>query len=125
MHKPPCRARPKRPNLITTILHTLSFFSSHQNRQEFCHVHSIDRSWHVLLSAADALEVLAKGWGERGPPQAVMGMAPVGMMLVYAPRNEEERLVFLDILAASSRYCEDAEGPPPEGAPGGGKVLAQ
>jgi hypothetical protein len=68
----------------------------------------LDRSWHVLLSAADAIEVLEKGWGERGPPQAVMGMAPVGMTLVYAPRNEAERMAFLDILGASTRYCEDA-----------------
>lgn len=78
-------------------------------RQEFVHQHSIDKSWHALLSPADALEVLAKGWGERGPPQAVLGMAPVGMMLLYAPRNKEERMVFLGILAASSRYCEDTE----------------
>lgn len=78
------------------------------HRQEFAHQHSLDKSWHLLLSPADAIEVLAKGWGERGPPQALMGMAPVGMMLLYAPRNKEERLVFLDILAASSRYCEDA-----------------
>jgi hypothetical protein len=77
------------------------------NKQEFVHQHSFDKSWHMLLAPADAYEVLEKGWGERGPPHVVWGLAPVGMCLVYAPRNAEERLVFLDILAASCRYCED------------------
>jgi len=77
------------------------------NKQEFVHQHSFDKSWHVLLAPADACELLKKRWGERGPPQAVWGMAPVGMCLVYTPRNAEECIVFLDILAASCRYCED------------------
>lgn len=94
------------------------------NKQEFVHQHSFDKSWHVLLAPADACEVLGKGWGERGPPQAVWGMAPVGMCLVYAPRNADERLVFLEILAASCRYCED-ETCWEEGRDGKGKSKAQ
>lgn len=85
------------------------FPNTTENRQEFIHQHSLDKSWHLLLSPADALETLAKGWGERGPPHVVWGMAPLGMVLIYAPRDEEERMVFLDLLAASSRYCEDSE----------------
>jgi hypothetical protein len=54
------------------------------------------------------VEVLDKGWGERGPPFAAQGMGPVGMMLVYAPRFEEERHVFLEILKAAYAYTSGA-----------------
>ncbi len=92
-----------------------------QNMQEFLHQHSFDKSWHVLLAPADACEVLDKGWGERGPPQAVQGMAPPGMCFLYAPRDAEERLVFMDIVAGSYQYCLDTTC----GKGGGGQAAAE
>jgi len=92
-----------------------------RNKQEFAHQHSLDKSWHVLLSPAHAFEVINKGWEERGPPQATLGMAPVGMVLVYAPRNEGERLLFLDTLMASKRYCEEAGEETTQRAGGAGR----
>jgi hypothetical protein len=91
-----------------------------QNEQEFVHQHSLDKSWHVLLAPRDACEVLRTGWGERGPPQAALGMAPAGMCFIYAPRNAEERFVFMDILAAACRYCEGDGNIQKVGGEGGG-----
>lgn len=40
---------------------------------ELGHQHSLDGSWHLLLSPKDALTVLDKGWGETGPAYVAQG----------------------------------------------------
>ena len=59
----------------------------------------MDGSWHVLLAPADAQEVVAKGFGEMWPA-ATEGWAPIGYVLVYAPRDEAELAVLRQVLAA-------------------------
>lgn len=71
-------------------------------RGELVHIHSSDISGHILLSFADASEVLSKGWGER---HRVAGtIAPLEYMLIYQPRNTEELDIFLSILKAVIAY---------------------
>lgn len=56
----------------------------------------------MTLSLADAKEVIEKGWGLRhklsGP------LIPVGYLLLYAPRNEEELEVLGRILKAGIAF---------------------
>ena len=66
---------------------------------EFAHIHNMDGSWHVLLAPADAQEVVAKGFGEMWPA-ATEGWAPIGYVLVYAPRDEAELAVLRKVLGA-------------------------
>ena len=75
---------------------------------EFAHVHpSYDGSLHLMLSEEDVTELLAKGWGE---PHifAAIGMIPRNTMMVYAPRDNEEVDIVMDIIAASYEYAKHA-----------------
>jgi len=70
-----------------------------QTHGEIAHIHiEAEGSSHVTLSLADAKEVIEKGWGCRhklsGP------FIPVGYLLLYAPRNEEEVVVLGRIFRA-------------------------
>ena len=68
-------------------------------RGEIAHVHQSDGSAHVVLSFADAKEVIAKGWGERH--ELVGGMIlPWGYVFLYAPRDEGEVEVMKRIFEA-------------------------
>ncbi|OJJ42546.1 hypothetical protein ASPZODRAFT_76577 [Penicilliopsis zonata CBS 506.65] len=86
---------------------------------EFAHIHATgDHSLHVVLSPADAKQVLAAGWGQR---HALMGWGslvsyapnllhmPTGYVLVYAPRDEEELQLVLRIVKASMRFMTGRE----------------
>ena len=73
--------------------------------REICHVHESDLSAHVLLSIADAKDVVEKGWGER---HRITGTAviPLGYTLLYLPRNLEEVEVMKRILDAGVEYAK-------------------
>lgn len=69
---------------------------------EVGHIHNSDASGHVLLSFADAREVIAKGWGER---HRLTGTAlPLGYTMLYVPRNEREIEVMMNIFEAGIEY---------------------
>lgn len=72
---------------------------------EICHIHESDMSAHVVLSIADAKEVVAKGWGER---HRITGTAiiPLGYTLLYLPRNLMEVEVIRSILEAGVEYAK-------------------
>ena len=73
-------------------------------RREVLHIHESDMSAHVLLSLADAKEVISKGWGER---HRVTGtVIPLGYTLLYIPRNEEEVGVLMKIFEAGIEYAK-------------------
>lgn len=56
-------------------------------------------SMHLTLSLTDAVRVIEAGWGE---PHLLAGkMAAAGLLLVYAPRDEQEVDVVISILRAS------------------------
>lgn len=59
-----------------------------KNRNEICHIHGTEGSYHVTLSCADAKEVISKGWGERH--RLAGTYLNLGYTFVYAPRDLEE-----------------------------------
>lgn len=70
---------------------------------EIAHFHTqSEGSGHVLLSAADAKEVIGKGWGQR---HGLSGTAvvPASYVLIYAPRDEEEVRIVGELLKAGAR----------------------
>jgi hypothetical protein len=79
---------------------------------EFAHEHSVDGSWHVVLSPSDAYKVCAAGWGERGPPICCRNIcqhfsfAPEGWVFIYAPTTGAEVDMLAVILRASHDFVE-------------------
>lgn len=59
--------------------------------REFAHIHPHpdSGSMHLMLPAEDAVEVTSKGWGE-DHYLVTQGHWPVGLVMVFSPRNEEE-----------------------------------
>lgn len=67
---------------------------------EFAHLHGpSDGSLHLVLSAKDAEEVLAKGWGERHP--LAQRMARPGLVMVFGPRDTAELEIVWEIILRS------------------------
>ncbi|KAE8391755.1 hypothetical protein BDV23DRAFT_63312 [Aspergillus alliaceus] len=73
---------------------------------EVCHAHPIDGSLHLTLHPADVRLVLEKGWGQRHPIAREdwwwKRSVPSGFVLIYAPRNEEERRIVMEIIRAAA-----------------------
>ena len=72
---------------------------------EVGHMHKSDLSGHVVLSYADAKQVIERGWGERHLLSGTR-VLPLNYTLLYAPRNIGEVEVFLQIFQASIEYCK-------------------
>ncbi|KAK9258898.1 hypothetical protein V1519DRAFT_424710 [Lipomyces tetrasporus] len=91
-----------------------------QTLGEVSHIHGTsDHSVHVVLSPADAKEVIDAGWGQRRSfsrwkPVATLTRAnvniPATYNLVYAPRNQEEIEVVMELVRASLRYMSGGGG---------------
>lgn len=70
---------------------------------EFCHIHPMPRgSLHLTLPEAYADEVIRLGWGEVHP-SAEAGFFNRRVLMVYAPRTEQELSSVLQLVKAS--YC--------------------
>ena len=72
--------------------------------REVFHNHHSEGSSHAILSAADAVIVLERGWGER---HALSGQAlgiPINYLMVFSPRSEAEVDVVRTIARAAARY---------------------
>jgi len=102
-------------------------------RGEICHAHAIDGSMHMTLHPADARLVLERGWGERHP-LAKGGwwtrFVPKTFLMVYAPRDEAELRVVLEIVRAAASWVsgqilwEREEAGGEESGMGGCRTLA-
>ncbi|KAM0110050.1 hypothetical protein ACP6JB_004151 [Aspergillus fumigatus] len=79
---------------------------------EVCHSHPVDGSLHLTLHPADVRAVLEKKWGERHPLAWDDGggqwcwwwwakSVPPGFVMIYAPRDERELEVVMDIIRAA------------------------
>ena len=73
--------------------------------REFAHIHPQPRggSMHVILPADQVAEVVEKGWGEHHP-LALDGSVP-NLLMVYAPRDDEDLAVIKLIISASVEYA--------------------
>lgn len=59
---------------------------------------------HLTLHPADAALVLSQAWGERHPLSSggwLTRFVPLGFVMVYAPRNQEEVEVVMEIVKAA------------------------
>ncbi|MET1260127.1 phospholipase [Flagellimonas sp. DF-77] len=73
---------------------------------EFAHFHPHpDYSLHLGLSTKDAEITIAKGWGE-WHPLIEQGYLPPNIIMLYAPRNEEELAAAKIILGRSYDYAK-------------------
>ena len=73
--------------------------------REIGHIHESDMTAHVLLSLADAKDVIAKGWGERHRATGTVAI-PLGYTMLYLPRNKEEVEVMTRILEAGVEFAK-------------------
>ena len=74
-------------------------------RNEICHLHSSDGSMHAVLAPADSSMVLEAGWGERHPLSHggwFERFVPADFVMIYAPQNDEELAVALQIVRAAA-----------------------
>lgn len=67
---------------------------------EILHTHEIDGSLHLTLHPSDLALVIKQKWGERHPLAGKT--CPVGFTLIYAPRDEEDFAVVLEIVKAAA-----------------------
>ncbi len=75
--------------------------------REFAHIHpAVDGSFHMMLEPSDAELVLERGWGE---PHllARTGRVPPNTLMIYAPRDEAEVDIVLQIAKAAYRYASN------------------
>ena len=72
---------------------------------EIAHTHA-EGSTHMIFSLPDALRVVQNGWGERHRLSGSRGAAvPLTYLIVYAPRDDAELLVWKALALASARFC--------------------
>lgn len=82
-------------------------------RGEICHAHPSDGSMHMTLHPADARLVLEAGWGERHPIARggwFERFVPAGFVMIYAPQDDEEIAVLLDIVRAAVWFVSGGDG---------------
>ena len=80
--------------------------------REFAHVHPLpDGSMHLALPAGSAREVVEKGWGEPHPI-ARLGLIPAGVIMLYAPRDERDLEIVMNVVAESYRFARGEDAPP-------------
>lgn len=73
---------------------------------EFAHLHPpSDGSFHMVLSERDSDHVRERGWGEQHP-WARSGRIQPTVLLIYAPRDEQEVDVVLSIVDASKANAQ-------------------
>lgn len=81
---------------------------------EVCHAHPSDGSLHLTLHPDDVREVIEKGWGERHPLARDnwwwrVKIVPSGFVLIYAPRDEGELGVVMEIIRAAAWWVGGSE----------------
>ena len=74
--------------------------------REFAHIHPHpdNGSMHVKLPADDALEVIETGWGE-SHYLVTQGHYPMGLVMVFSPRDENELETIKKIVSRSYDYA--------------------
>ena len=80
---------------------------------EFAHLHPRpDSSLHAALPPSLASEAIARGWAEIHPV-ARMGLIPENVVMIYAPRDDSELQLVLDLIRSSLAFArgeqEDAD----------------
>jgi hypothetical protein len=80
--------------------------------REFAHFHPrADHSLHLTLPERLAEEACTAGWAELHP-LGHAGAVPPTMVMVYAPRNEDDLKVIAGLIEASHRFATGAAATP-------------
>ncbi len=105
----------KRPSAISVpgavamcmkVGHTCDSCNAFMIGTEFAHFHPHpDHSMHLGLSKEDAAIIIDKGWGE-WHPLIKRGFLPPNIIMMYAPRSQEELEVAKVILGRSYAYAQ-------------------
>ena len=75
---------------------------------EFAHLHpGPDQSLHMMLPPQLAEAAIEAGWAEQHPV-ARRGLIPANAVMVYAPRDDEERGVVEELVSASHAFARGA-----------------
>ena len=80
--------------------------------REFAHIHPKpdNGSMHLVLPVDDVAEVKRTGWGE-DHYLVTQGLWPVGLMMIFSPRDESELDVVKEIVARSYEFATGAAAP--------------
>ncbi len=77
--------------------------------REFAHIHPMpDGSLHAALPPGVVAEAIEKGWAEQHPV-ARMGYIPENVVMIYAPRDEEEIETVTGLVVESYRHAGGRE----------------
>lgn len=98
--------------------HSIGLFTSHPVNNtcggEIWHTHPSDGgSMHLTLHPADVRTVLEAGWGERHPLARggwFERFVPEGFVIVYAPRDERELEMAMNIVGAAKWFVRGRNG---------------
>jgi len=94
-------------SFTTTVKPVYPHTAARKVKGEIAHMHASDGSLHVSLAPKDAKLVIERGWGQRHALSG--GVLHAGYTMVYAPRNEEERIVVENIVDAGARFmCRES-----------------
>ena len=75
---------------------------------EFAHLHpGDDQSLHAMLPPELVAAAVDAGWAEQHPV-ARRGLLHANAVMLYAPRDEEERAVIVDLVRAAHAYASNA-----------------
>lgn len=84
---------------------------------EFAHLHpGDDQSLHVMLPPDLVAEAIDAGWAEQHPV-ARRGGIPGNAVMLYAPRDDHERMVVARLVTAAYQYATGEPGRPPNDPP--------
>jgi Family of unknown function (DUF5519) len=73
--------------------------------REFAHIHPMpDGSLHAALPPEVAEVAVEEGWAEQHPV-ARMGYIPENVVMIYAPRNDQELEIVVGLVEESRRYA--------------------
>lgn len=73
--------------------------------REFAHLHPPpEGSLHAALPPSTASEAIVRGWAEIHPV-ARMGLIPENVVMLYAPRDEAEMMVVLELVRSSLEFA--------------------
>jgi len=72
---------------------------------EIAHIHPSDGSMHMTLGPSDAKNVIDARWGELHTLAGANDRLPATYVMLYSPRDDDERAVIEQILRAAVRYA--------------------
>jgi hypothetical protein len=83
------------------------------DNHEFCHLNPLpEGTIHLTLPAELRVCAMTAGWAEQHPA-ARIGVMPVALVTMYAPRNPKELTVVLEFIASSYEFARFGIGAAP------------